>query len=43
MENWQSEYLQFLVFLLATIWVPQRDPRSQSLSMNPGASPTRIG
>jgi hypothetical protein len=24
MENWQSEYLQFLVFLMLTIWLVQR-------------------
>ena len=24
MENWQSEYLQFLLFILATIWLVQR-------------------
>lgn len=24
MENWQSEYLQFLLFILATIWFVQR-------------------
>ncbi len=24
MENWQSEYLQFLLFILATIWLIQR-------------------
>ncbi|MDQ4081786.1 MAG: hypothetical protein M3123_02705 [Actinomycetota bacterium] len=24
MENWQSEYLQFTVFILATIWLVQR-------------------
>jgi hypothetical protein len=24
MENWQSEYLQFLLFLTATVWVLQR-------------------
>jgi hypothetical protein len=24
MENWQSEYLQFMVFMLATIWLVQR-------------------
>jgi hypothetical protein len=24
MENWQSEYLQFLVFLMATIWLVQK-------------------
>ncbi len=32
MENWQSEYLQFLLFLLATIWLLQRgSPESKSL------------
>jgi hypothetical protein len=24
LENWQSEYLQFLVFILATVWLVQR-------------------
>jgi hypothetical protein len=24
MENWQSEYLQFLIFLMATVWFVQR-------------------
>jgi len=24
MENWQSEYLQFLLFMLATVWLIQR-------------------
>ena len=24
MENWQSEYLQFLLFILATVWLVQR-------------------
>jgi hypothetical protein len=24
MENWQSEYLQFLLFMLATVWLMQR-------------------
>jgi hypothetical protein len=24
MENWQSEYLQFMLFMLATIWLIQR-------------------
>jgi len=33
MENWQSEYLQFLLFLMATVWVLQRgSPESKSLS-----------
>jgi hypothetical protein len=24
MENWQSEYLQFMIFMLATVWLVQR-------------------
>jgi Domain of unknown function (DUF6766) len=24
MENWQSEYLQFTLFMLATVWLLQR-------------------
>jgi uncharacterized protein DUF6766 len=32
MENWQSEYLQFLLFLLATVWVLQKgSPESKPL------------
>ena len=32
-ENWQSEYLQFLLFVLATIWLVQRgSPESKPLS-----------
>jgi hypothetical protein len=32
LENWQSEYLQFLVFILATIWLVQRgSPESKTL------------
>ena len=23
-ENWQSEYLQFLLFIIATVWLLQR-------------------
>lgn len=31
-ENWQSEYLQFLVFILATVWFVQRgSPESKPL------------
>ena len=30
-ENWQSEYLQFLLFILATVWLVQRgSPESKS-------------
>jgi hypothetical protein len=32
MENWQSEYLQFLLYLLATVWLLQRgSPESKEL------------
>ena len=32
MENWQSEYLQFLLFMLATVWLLQRgSPESKEL------------
>ena len=32
LENWQSEYLQFIVFILATIWLVQRgSPESKTL------------
>src|SRR5215212_5461935 len=31
-ENWQSEYLQFLLFILATVWFVQRgSPESAEL------------
>lgn len=32
MENWQSEYLQFLLYVLATVWLLQRgSPESKAL------------
>jgi hypothetical protein len=32
MENWQSEYLQFILFMLATVWFLQRgSPESKEL------------
>src|SRR6187200_1027465 len=31
-ENWQSEYLQFLLYILATVWLLQRgSPESKEL------------
>lgn len=34
MENWQSEYLQFMLFMLATVWLLQRgSPESKELDM----------
>jgi hypothetical protein len=33
MENWQSEYLQFILFMLATVWLLQRgSPESKELN-----------
>jgi hypothetical protein len=33
MENWQSEYLQFMLFMLATVWLVQRgSPESKEPS-----------
>ena len=32
LENWQSEYLQFTLFILATVWLLQRgSPESKEL------------
>ena len=32
MENWQSEYLQFMLFMLATVWLVQRgSPESKQV------------
>jgi hypothetical protein len=41
LENWQSEYLQFSLYVVATVWFLQRgSPESKELD-KPGASPTR--
>jgi hypothetical protein len=35
MENWQSEYLQFTLFILATVWLVQRgSPESKQLDQS---------
>ena len=40
MENWQSEYLQFTLFILGTVWLVQRgSPESKQLG-EAGRSPT---
>ena len=42
MENWQSEYLQFMLFMLATIWLIQRgSPESKEPEQARAASPSR--
>src|SRR5215216_3965028 len=36
-ENWQSEYLQFLLYILATVWLLQRgSPESKPLDQAGG-------
>jgi hypothetical protein len=35
-ENWQSEYLQFLVFILATVWLVQRGSTESKELGKPG-------
>ena len=40
MENWQSEYLQFALFMLATVWLLQRGSPSRRSSTRPGARAT---
>ena len=38
-ENWQSEYLQFLLYILATVWLLQRgSPESKELDKPGGES-----
>jgi hypothetical protein len=40
-ENWQSEYLQFLLYIFATIWLVQKgSPESKELN-EPGPEPDR--
>ena len=39
LENWQSEYLQFTLFILATVWLLQRgSPESKELGKSGGES-----
>ena len=38
-ENWQSEYLQFLLFIMVTVWLLQRgSPESKELDKAGGES-----
>jgi uncharacterized protein DUF6766 len=41
LENWQSEYLQFTLYILLTVWFIQRAPPSRRIPTRPAASPTR--
>jgi len=42
MENWQSEYLQFTLFILLTVWLLQRgSPESKEMDMAGGESDRR--
>ena len=38
-ENWQSEYLQFLLFILATVWLVQKGSPESSELDNAGLEP----
>ena len=40
MENWQSEYLQFTLFILLTVWLLQRGRLNPSSSIRPAARQT---
>ncbi len=40
MENWQSEYLQFTLFILATVWLVQRGRRNPRSPERRAVSPT---
>jgi hypothetical protein len=44
LENWQSEYLQFLLFMLATVWLVQRgSPESKPLEKQGPSRTARSG
>jgi hypothetical protein len=42
LENWQSEYLQFALFILATIWLVQRGSNESKPSENAGRESERM-
>lgn len=41
-ENWQSEFLQFLLFIAATVWFVQRGSPSRSSPVTKASAPMRI-
>jgi hypothetical protein len=41
MENWQSEYLQFMLFMLATVWLLQRGSPESKEPGREGTEPDR--
>jgi hypothetical protein len=41
LENWQSEYLQFTLYILATVWLLQRGSPESKKPGEAVASPTR--
>jgi hypothetical protein len=41
MENWQSEYLQFFLYVFATVWLIQRGSSESKKPGRRGPSPTR--
>jgi hypothetical protein len=40
MENWQSEFLQFTLYVLATVWLIQKGSTSPNRRVNPAARTT---
>jgi hypothetical protein len=40
-ENWQSEYLQFMLFIIATIWLVQRGSTESKLPGREGLEPDK--
>nr|WP_233160665.1 DUF6766 family protein [Actinophytocola xanthii] len=40
-ENWQSEYLQFFLFIVATVWLVQRGRRSPNRRTRSVGGPMR--
>jgi hypothetical protein len=40
-ENWQSEYLQFMLFIVATIWLVQRGSTESKLPGREGLEPDK--
>ncbi len=41
LENWQSEFLQFSLYILATVWLLQRGSNESKRSTRPALSRTR--
>lgn len=40
-ENWQSEYLQFFLYIFGTVWLLQRGSPESKVMHRAGSNPTR--